>query len=84
MPRFRFHVLNDTFYLQDEDGKDLPDTAAVEVHARHVLADVVADEIRQGRSSIHLAIMVEDPRGTRIANYRLVTTVTATQSPLAD
>jgi hypothetical protein len=81
MANFKFHVLNDTFYSVDEEGMELADEAAVNAHARNIIAGLIGEEVKTGREPIHLAIMVDDQTGHRIANYRSFTKISVTRSP---
>ena len=81
MTCYKFHVLNDTFYAVDEIGTELAGDAAVDAHARAIIADLLAEELKQQKETVHLAVMVDDPTGHRIGNYRSVTSLVTSQSP---
>lgn len=84
MPRYRFNLLNDIAYTVDEEGIDLPDLAAMRAHATGMIGNLVRDELQRGDTSIHLAVMVDDEDGTRIANFRSVTTLVVSSNPFAE
>lgn len=83
MPRYRFHLVNDTSSTIDEEGVELRDLEEVRTRARAAIADIVAEEIRQGRDEIHLAVMVDGEDDVRVANFRSTVKVVASESPFA-
>ncbi len=83
MPRFRFHVLNDTTFTVDEEGIVLSDLDAVRAHAVTALGEIIAEELRQGRDDIHLAVMVDGEAGERVADFRSSTRLVASENPFA-
>jgi hypothetical protein len=83
MPAYKFHVLNDTSYAADDTGTELANIDAAHAHARQILGDVIAEELRAGRKEIHLCVMVDDDEGERVANFRSATTLAIGLSPFA-
>lgn len=81
MPRYRFHVLNDTAFVQDEEGVVLSDLEAVRAHALTALGEIIAEELRDGRDDIHLTVMVDGEAGERVANFRSATRLVASENP---
>ncbi|WP_303545126.1 DUF6894 family protein [Sphingomonas natans] len=74
-------MLNDTSYQEDEVGVDLDGPDAADRYARLAIADITSDELKQGRSPIHLTISVESAAGELVARYRLVTSLEVGKSP---
>ena len=63
MPRFYFHLYND-IEAKDEEGKLLPDVAAVRPHAIEEAREMIISELRsKGEFSLSHWIEVEDERG---------------------
>jgi len=83
MPRYRFHVLNDTSYALDEEGTELSGLEAMRARATKILGEIIAEELNEGRSTIHLAIMVDDEDGERVGNFRSTTTLVVGENPFA-
>ncbi|CAN5383193.1 hypothetical protein BH10PSE14_BH10PSE14_32380 [soil metagenome] len=76
MQRFFFHVVNDTSATMDEDGTLLPDLDAACKEARKIIGAIIADELREGRDVLHLAVMIDDAHGHRVGKVATVTQVT--------
>jgi hypothetical protein len=83
VPRYRFHVRNDTSFIVDQEGIELPDLEAMRTHAIAAIADIVADELRQGKDDIHLAVMVDGDEDERIANFQSSTKLAVSERPFA-
>jgi len=75
MAVYKFHVMNDTFYTVDEVGKELPGLDSARAHAQRIAADIIHDELSQGRDHIHLSIVVENACGHRVASFRSTTSI---------
>lgn len=84
MPKFFFHVVNDTSSLRDEYGTILPNLEAAHHEARKILGEILADELRGGLDLIHVRITIDDACGHRLGDIKTVTTVTTTADPLAE
>jgi hypothetical protein len=84
MPRFFFHLVNDTRSIPDEEGIDLPNLEAACLEARRTIGAIVGDELASDGDSIHLSIMIEDESGVRVANIEAVTQLVISMSPFAD
>ena len=80
--RYFFHVENDLSSLRDEEGVVLADRVAACVEARRTIGAVIAEEIGAGHNAVHLAIMVDDETGIRVADIKAVATVVITENPL--
>lgn len=81
MPVFKFHILNDTFFELDQEGVELSDAAAIRAYALKIIGQIIQDELGEGRGPIHLAVMVDDEDGVRVANARCTTTLVWSENP---
>ena len=59
MPRFFFHVYDDTIAL-DDDGMDLPDVDAARQEALVGARSLICEEVSKGRVNLRHRIEVED------------------------
>jgi hypothetical protein len=82
MPRFFLHVLNDTSFTLDEEGSELADVAAA--RAKQAIAEIIGDELKDGRDTVHLSIMIDDSDGVRVAHLKARTHFVWSESPFAD
>lgn len=64
MPRFYFHIFNDEDTVDDE-GLELPDSAAAREAALEEARVLVCESIRRGHLNLEHRIEVEDERGNR-------------------
>ena len=60
MPLFFFHVCNGNGFVEDEEGRDLPDEAAARSAALVGARDIMAEEMRAGQLNPASFIEVED------------------------
>jgi hypothetical protein len=81
VPILKFHVLNDTSFEIDKEGIELPDLAAARAHAVRILGQIIQDELGRTQDPIHLAVLVDDEDGVRVANARCLTTLVWTENP---
>jgi hypothetical protein len=51
--------------------------------ARRTIGDVIAQEVTAGRNMVHLAIMIDDQAGVRIANVKAVANIVIAEGPLS-
>jgi hypothetical protein len=84
MPRFFFHVVNDTFTRLDEHGTEIPNLAAACKEARKILGSILSDELCGTANLVHLTVMVDDASGHRVGNIKTVTRVVTATSPFAE
>ena len=82
MPRFFFHIVNDTSSVMDEEGQDLANREAACVVARRTIGEVISQEVAAGRNAVHLAIMIDDEAGVRVVNVKAVANVVIAENPL--
>lgn len=62
MPLFYFHVCNGTGFVQDEEGRDLPDAEAARAEAVRGARSIMADDLQRGQPDLSSFIEVEDAR----------------------
>lgn len=60
VPRFYFHVCNGNGFVEDEEGRDLPDREAARVEALAGARDIMAAELLNGEIDLGSFIEVED------------------------
>jgi len=82
MPRFFFHIVNDTSSVMDEEGQDLANREAACAVARRTIGEVISQDLAAGRNAVHLAIMIDDEAGVRVVNVKAVANVVIAENPL--
>lgn len=60
MPHYFFHVCNGNGFVEDEEGRDLPDEEAARSAAITGARDIMAEEMRSGQLNPASFIEVED------------------------
>jgi hypothetical protein len=81
MPRYFFDLLNDVDEMADKDGVELSSMDEVRAHALFTIGSILRDEVLRNRSPIHLAVLVRDEAGARVASFRSATSVVASEDP---
>jgi len=61
MPRFYFHVCNGTGFVEDEEGRELPDLEAAREAAIKAARDIMAADVQRGMLDLSSFIEIEDP-----------------------
>ena len=84
MPRFYTHILNDTTFTADEEGREYPDLAAASLVARRSLAEIIAEELVEGKDEVNLTAMIDDADRVRVGNLRAATRLVTSVSPFAE
>jgi hypothetical protein len=84
MARHFFHVVSDTSDLRDEEGTDLDGLVEACAHARKIIGQMLADEIKTARHPVHLTVLIDDSRGVRVANINSVMHIVEAINPFAD
>ena len=84
MSRFFTHILNDTSFTLDEEGREFPDLAAASLDARRTLGDIISEELVEGKAAINLTAMIDDADKVRVCNLRAATRLVASVSPFAN
>jgi hypothetical protein len=67
MPRFLFHADDGVGYVEDEEGRDLPDLEAARLEALKGAGGIIADEMTKGRTDVRLVIYIAAESGERLA-----------------
>lgn len=83
MRRYKFHLISDGGYMADPDGVEMPDLDAMRGHATQAIADMVADELRQGKTDVRLTLLVDGEDGERVANFQAMARLLVDESPFA-
>ena len=65
MPLFFFHIYDD-LHLLDEEGIEMADASAARFAAVAGARDMMSEQIKKGRLSLHHRIEVEDEGGDNI------------------
>jgi hypothetical protein len=60
MARFYIHLENGDGFLPDEFGRECADEEAARKEAVCTGADIIADELKQGCSSVQVTLFIED------------------------
>lgn len=60
MPRFYFHVCNGTGFVEDEEGRELPDLEAARQEAIKGARSIMADDLYRGQLDLSSFIEIED------------------------
>jgi hypothetical protein len=66
MPCYHFNVQNGTGFVEDEEGRDLPDLDAVRSEALTGIRSILAEDVRKGFLDLGGRIDVLDETGTRL------------------
>lgn len=75
VPRFYFHLRSDIDFVRDEEGREFPSLADARTEALAGAADILASELKEGKSNIHVTAYVDDDRGARLLTISLAATV---------
>ena len=60
MPRFRFNLYNSTGFVEDEEGRELPDLAAARHEAMNDIRSILSEEITAGRVDLRGRLEIVD------------------------
>lgn len=66
MPRYFFHVRGGPIEADDEEGSDLPNSAAAERYAVAAARELLAAAVLEGRLALDERIDVNDSAGRRL------------------
>ena len=69
MPRYFFHIIDDTI-TRDEEGLSLPDLEAARLAAERGARSLMAEEVMNGRLSLDHRIEVADEQGALLFALR--------------
>lgn len=81
MPRFFFHIVNDKFASDDNDGFELPSIEAAVLQARRTIGAIIADELAQGTNHIPVSVRIRNADREIVADLAAHTRVVAAESP---
>jgi hypothetical protein len=60
MPRYRFNIHNGIGFVEDEEGRELPDLAAARAEAVKGIRSILAEDVAEGRVDLRGRIEVLD------------------------
>jgi hypothetical protein len=66
MPCYHFNVQNGTGFVEDEEGRDLPDLDAVRSEALTGIRSILAEDVRRGFLDLRGRIEIVDEAGARV------------------
>lgn len=78
MPRYFFHVRNQTSYTRDEDGVALADVGAARAQAADAAGEILTSELRDGNAGPVFEIHVDDATSRRVLTLHVSGTFSAT------
>lgn len=64
MPRYRFNVDNGTGFIEDEEGRELPDLDVVRAEALKGIRSILAEDVLSGQIDLTGRLEVVDDAGT--------------------
>jgi hypothetical protein len=67
MPRYLFHADNGAGYVEDAEGRDLPDLETARREALKSAGEIIAEEMAEGRTDIRLIIYIAAESGEPLA-----------------
>lgn len=67
MPLYLFHADNGAGYIEDGEGRDLPDLETARREALKSAGEIIADEMALGRTDIRLVIYIAAENGEPLA-----------------
>ncbi len=76
MPRFYIHLENGEGVLEDEVGRDCADEQAARKEAVCAGADIIADELKGGFSSVTVTLVIEDQDHVRLMQVPMTASIT--------
>jgi hypothetical protein len=66
MPRYRFNIHNGIGFVEDEEGRDLPDLAAARAEAVKGIRSILTEDVDQGHIDLCGRIEVVDDSGQSV------------------
>ncbi len=66
MPRYRFNIHNGIGFVEDEEGRDLPDLDAARAEAVKGIRSILTEDVDQGRMDLCGRIEVVDDSGQSV------------------
>lgn len=83
MPRYFFHVRNQTSYIRDEIGSELKSADGARARGADLAGEILTSDLREGRTEVVFDVEVEDDSRARVYTLYIVGTV-ETGMPRAD
>jgi len=84
MPRFFFHVCDGTGFIEDEEGRELPDLAIARSAALKGARSIMADELQRGHLDLSSFIEIEDEAHTLLLTLAFQDAVRITRGKKSD
>jgi hypothetical protein len=75
MARFYIHLQNGDGFTADEVGRECSDQEAARHEAVCAGADIIADELKHGCSTVHVTLFVEDQDHVRLMQVPMSATI---------
>ena len=66
MPRYFFHVLNETYYAEDHEGQELADDATARLQAARTAGEILTGDLARERDKVSVTVYVDKADGTRL------------------
>ena len=66
MPRFFFHLREESGLIPDEEGREFPTLAEARLHALEGIRSIMSDEVKAGRIDLSGQLEIADDRGTAL------------------
>jgi hypothetical protein len=79
MPRYFFHVCNGTGFIEDEEGRDLPDDTAARAAAIGDARSIMASDVQRGQLDLSSFIEVQADGGALVLTLNFTEAVDLTQ-----
>ncbi len=81
MALFYFNLQNGEGYLADEVGRECPSPEVARHEAVCAGADIIADELKRGCSTVHVTLIVEDADHAPVMRVPMLATIAAWPLP---
>ena len=81
MPCYHFNVQNGTGFVEDEEGRELPDLDAVRCEALTGIRSILAEDVRKGFLDLAGRIEVLDETGARVLTVPFAEAVDVRSAP---
>jgi hypothetical protein len=78
VPRYHFDLYNGLGLICDEEGRELPDTDAVEKEALKGIRSIICDEVGKGLLDLTGKVVVRDADGADVMTIHFHESVTIT------
>lgn len=75
MSRYFFHLQNQTSYVRDEIGSDLPSLGLVRSRAAEAAGEILTSDLRDGRTQVVFDLQVDDETGDRLFTVHVASSI---------